>query len=916
MFVAGQRYVSDNEPDLGLGLVVGVDGRHIHVRFAADELRIYADHASLTRVLFDVGDEILLDNGRTAVVSCVEIIDGVARYHYQQDSQKNNIHSVMETRLSDKISVQKPIDRLLTCQFDHLAMFDLRQEAWQIISAMNQSPLRGLLGARIEPLAHQLYIAHELSRRHAPRALLADEVGLGKTVQAGLVLHAQLQSGQIHRALVVVPDSLQYQWLGELKRKFNLDFVSLDLERAHADPAGAFLPPLIVCSMDLLLDHSDLAKLACGAGFDMLIVDEAHHLLHQSNNGGTVRGYDVVKSLGVRIPSLLLLTATPEQLGEESHFSHLQLLDPLRFCDFEVYLDEKDNYTAIAVIAQMLLDNVPLSDKRRTALAHLLDCDVSKLDGIQDDEKARHSIISELLERHGTSRVLFRNTRQSIGGMGARVLHTYAQNLPHAWADMNLNTLLWQQPFDDNPKIAWLLDFLYAHKEKKVLIITRSGKMAGDIEAHLRLNHGVKTAAFTEDMTLLERDQAAAYFFDEFGACVLIASEIGSEGRNFQFVSDLVLLDLPPNPDVLEQRIGRLDRIGQKNTVSIHVPFLKDSPEQRLLAWYRALGVFDGISPHASAVHAHYLDLLPSALLRDDLLDTLIDDARVLLAELNQVAQSGRDKLLEYHSCKPTVAARIMDAFLKTDSAGVCELFFERALDVLDIEYHKNRDGIWQVRESIDGQWAHIFDKPRTLTFSREQALLRFDAEFMTLEHPIMQKLFDGVTAPTFGNAVVVALKTPALPEGAILVEFIYRLKLTDAPLSLLPYLGQSVRVLVSGQGDDLTDVVSQEKLTAISAPMPKSRAARYIKNAPLKSCAAAAKRLAQDAFDDALNQVIKAHGENAQKERERLQRLAQASGNVRQSELDAASARLDDGDLLKKATWAQDSVRVYVVCE
>lgn len=79
----------------------------------------------------------------------------------------------------------------------------------------------------------------------------------------------------------------------------------------------------------------------------------------------------------------------------------------------------------------------------------------------------------------------------------------------------------------------------------------------------LRLHAGIKTASFTEEMSLLERDQAAAYFADESGASILLASEIGSEGRNFQFAHHLVLFDLPANADTLEQRIGRLDRIGQ-----------------------------------------------------------------------------------------------------------------------------------------------------------------------------------------------------------------------------------------------------------------------------------------------------------------------------------------------------------------
>ena len=107
------------------------------------------------------------------------------------------------------------------------------------------------------------------------------------------------------------------------------------------------------------------------------------------------------------------------------------------------------------------------------------------------------------------------------------------------------------------------------------MLIARSGATVESLEAVLRLHAGIKTAIFTEQMSLLERDQASAYFSDVEGAQILLASEIGSEGRNFQFASDLILFDLPANPDTLEQRIGRLDRIGQRHEINIHVPYVQ-----------------------------------------------------------------------------------------------------------------------------------------------------------------------------------------------------------------------------------------------------------------------------------------------------------------------------------------------------
>lgn len=120
-----------------------------------------------------------------------------------------------------------------------------------------------------------------------------------------------------------------------------------------------------------------------------------------------------------------------------------------------------------------------------------------------------------------------------------------------------------------DPRVEWLIDTLKMLKQFKVLVICAHAETALDLEDALRLRSGISATVFHEGMSILERDRAAAYFADEeFGAQVLICSEIGSEGRNFQFAHHLVLFDLPAHPDLLEQRIGRLDRIGQRHTIS------------------------------------------------------------------------------------------------------------------------------------------------------------------------------------------------------------------------------------------------------------------------------------------------------------------------------------------------------------
>lgn len=123
------------------------------------------------------------------------------------------------------------------------------------------------------------------------------------------------------------------------------------------------------------------------------------------------------------------------------------------------------------------------------------------------------------------------------------------------------------------------MGYLTSHRSQKVLVICAKATTALQLEQVLREREGIRAAVFHEGMSIIERDRAAARFAEEdTGAQVLLCSEIGSEGRNFQFASNLVMFDLPFNPDLLEQRIGRLDRIGRAHDIQIHVPYLKNRP--------------------------------------------------------------------------------------------------------------------------------------------------------------------------------------------------------------------------------------------------------------------------------------------------------------------------------------------------
>ena len=332
LFITGQRWISESEPELGLATVVQAGAGRVQVEFkSAGETRVYAaDQAPLKRVRFRVGDKARTQADQEFIIK--EVIEQAGLLIYVGENLQ-----LPEAQLSDRISLQGPQERLFAGRFDPSTSFELRRRTLELFHRSRQSPVRGFVGGRIDLIPHQLYIAHEVANRHAPRVMLSDEVGLGKTIEACLILHRLRLSGRANRILVLVPESLVHQWFVEMLRRFNVWLNIFDEERCASIEAGEpganpFLDDqLVLTSLDFLARDPRRTAQAVAAGWDVLVVDEAHHLAWSET--APSREYQVVDELSRKSEGLLLLTATPEQLGVESHFARLRLLDPDRYRD-------------------------------------------------------------------------------------------------------------------------------------------------------------------------------------------------------------------------------------------------------------------------------------------------------------------------------------------------------------------------------------------------------------------------------------------------------------------------------------------------------------------------------------------------------------------------------------------------------
>ena len=820
-YAIGQRWISHADTALGLGVVVEEDARRVTLHFpAVEEERTYAiDSAPLTRLKLRVGDTLRTRDGRESAIVAVHEEQALLFYAVAEEGER-----IAELDLDDRIDLSTPRQRLFAGQVDAQAAFSVRLATCRQIDRLQRSGLRGLLGMRTALLPHQLYVAREVSQRHAPRVLLADEVGLGKTIEAGMILHRQLLTGDSRRALVLVPASLQFQWLVEMRRRFNLAFALLDRERLDAQPRGVnpfASEQLALCPVDLFADKT-LQLLALAASWDLVIVDEAHRLSPAVNPGL----YAFVEALAAHSPGLLLLTATPEQVGQEAHFQRLTLLDPARFYDFEAFAAQEREY------------------KRWSDLLDALDRG-ERPEGLPADIP-RHlpaaEIAAALIDRYGTGRVLFRNSRAAVGRFPRRRLHTYPLPQPDTqgtvWAgpypDRVLEREIWLR---EDPRVAWLVAQLRTLRPEKVLVICVSAATALALEAHLQRRAGIRSAAFHERLSLIERDRAAAYFAEpEQGAQALICSEIGGEGRNFQFARHLVLFDLPPHPDQLEQRIGRLDRIGQRREIHIHAPYLQRSAQEVLLRWYdEGIDLFKASCSAGDMIMARFAERLDAQLAaRDAHFETLLEDTRAFTRQTRRELRDGRDRLLERSSCNPEIGQALAEAIAEAEDPEALADYLKSLCAVagVDCDEHSAHAFVLRPGEQDMAVFPELPEEGCTVTVSRELALQREDWIFLGWEHPWLEGAMESLLASPSGQACVGAMTLRGVPAGSRLYELIFSVSLSaPAYLGVHRYLPLSPeRLLLDARGRDLSKLLSHESLNERFEKLPRAAAVQIVR--------------------------------------------------------------------------------------
>lgn len=973
-FQIGQRYISEQEPELGVGRVQTVEFKNVTIEFpAVKQTRIYRTvSAPIKRYLLAVGENAKSEKGVSFTVENIRMENSLAIYLGRggREMKESELIPKASPRVSDIFS------QLIRGECADNKEFVRREKANELSCEWQRSMVRGMIGPRVNLIPHQYYLCKRAcSSSSLPRLMLSDEVGLGKTIEAGMIWHSLHSTGRIVRTLILVPESLKHQWMTEMMRRFNHVFTLVDegFVRSFLESGGEMENPFcqvndVICTIEFVMSQPAVMQDFLRATWDLTIVDEAHHLVCEDDF--TSKEYLLVNSITTRTKGILLLTGTPLQLQPESHFNRLRMLDPARFTDYQEFLKNEDSYRKIV----RDLSRLPIDSDESVswdAISEALPKNSPIREWLSKEnmrEMAAGEWVRRIVDALGTGSVVFRNTRRSVGGFPKRELfavelkpnteyRTLVQKASDADPDHSFDILVdgllrtkYKATWADDERISWLLDFLKKNPGEKILLICEHPDVVNALSSVLSERLGANSlVTFTENMSILSRDRAAASFADDRGPMLMVASEIGSEGRNFQFSHNLILFDLPLDAALVEQRIGRLDRIGQTETIRIHVPYVKGSAQEVIFHWYHeGLGAFGAPLMSGGELFLKYTETLIAAMADpkhrlSEFMTETIPLVQKDSEELRKNIEKGRDKLLEFNSRDPIASKKITDEIRRIDADSRLKDLMIDTLLASGVEVEKgyvptslvfragsqveagaipglpSRSTLAITLSASDGEEEKAADGAGELTgtFDRTVAMSHDEISFLSFEHPLAQGVLDLATASGKGLTACVIWDDAGSKDLIMQYNFVIEPSV-PAAWGLSDIAGpEVVRVLIDANGNDCSDrIFKMDAGKMRNANVPQkvpvvTEKLRYFAS----TGHALAKRIAMQKMERFAGESAAKVEERAEREYQRMNHLLSLRGKAQNSPL-LDALRKNVGIYRKAALNPQirlDSIRLLV---
>jgi ATP-dependent helicase HepA len=724
-------------PELGIGRITALEGRALVVVFPRSKttLRLAATTNALLPIDLSAGRPVRVLSTREETSITERLDEGTFTL---ANGTTVDAHGVWPLELEGAL-----LDRLALGELDHPKDFLLRLDILYLLALREADGLGSFLGGRVRLFPHQLYVAERATRADPVRWLLADEVGLGKTIEASLILNRLVHTGKVQRCLVVAPDSLTVQWLGELWRKYHQVFTLLDAPRL-ADVAKDFgddfnpfeLHRRAVIALEMLVERPHLTEQAVAAGIDLLVVDEAQRLRRPPGHPGEPnwRAVAPIAALGTHV---LLLSATPLEDDAHGFFRLLQMLRPQE-------LPEETSFEA------RLADGTPLppctSSTRRSDIGGLpprVGIPVA-LDAAASER--RRAIESTLRAVPAADPVARRKKIDRI----RRALASGAALSALLGPDERAMRQQAEKMDATDPRVSWLLARAprWRDAREKTLVFVAHRETLEMLRTALLHRAEVPSGVFHEELTPARRDTEVARFREAAGPSILVSTEAGGEGRNFEFCRRLVLFDLPWKPSVVEQRIGRLDRIGR--TIPVEVIYFRppDGIGADVARLYEALGVFReplaGLEPQLAPVERtlEEIALDPDGVLVDELLTELTSEPDAARTRIRDAAYQQLHREPYDASMAAGILARVpaqLDALNEQVVVSACERLgftIERPRGRRTYSFELGHEALVDSLPGVPGGSTFVG------SFDREQAVADETRDFFASGHPLVEGVF------------------------------------------------------------------------------------------------------------------------------------------------------------------------------
>ena len=725
-------------PELGIGRVKSLEPRSLLVEFprAGKTLRLAAGTDALIAVDLSPGRPVRIIETREETTVAARLEDGTVQL---ANGRTLSSHALWPLELEGAL-----LERLALGHLDDLEDFVIRLDILHLLTLREADGLGTFLGGRVRLFPHQLHVAERATASDPVRWLLADEVGLGKTIEAALILNRLVHAGKIDRCLVVVPETLTVQWLGELWRKYHQVFTLLDAQRL-ADVARDFGPDFnpfevhrrVVISVDMLIERPQLTDHAVRAGIDLLVVDEAQRLRRPPGHPGDP-GWRAVAPIAALGRHVLLLSATPLEDDAHGFFRMLQLLRPEEFPE-DVSIESR------------LARSTPLppctSSTRRVDIGGLPPRIGNPIAIDRPSKWQLREVVETAVRSMPAPHAVAR--RQKID----RVRRALASGAALA-AVLGPDDRALRQQADamdaGDPRLEWLLSQAprWRNARDKTLVFVAHRETLEMLRTALSHRAQLATGVFHEDLSPAQRDIEVARFREPEGPSLLISTESGGEGRNFEFCHRLVLFDLPWKPSVVEQRIGRLDRIGRRIPVDIVYFRPPTGIGADVVRLFETLGLFReplaGLEPQLAHVEGalEEIALDPAASLSADRFDELVGEADAARTRIREAAY----QVLHRDPYRADMAAGILarvpvelDALNEEVVVTACaRLGFTierpRGHRIFAIEIGSGAlvDGL----PGVPGGTSYVG------TFDREEAVEKETIDFFASGHPLVEGIF------------------------------------------------------------------------------------------------------------------------------------------------------------------------------